>query len=245
MLRGVDFDDADLGGADFERADMRQIRLATVNMISVGEQQTSFREAQLSGSRLARACMQGVDFTGAVMTNAVMSDADMRGAVFVGADMTGVEMRGSFTTASDFRGATGLLPAQREMIESRGAKIARRVDPADPVFRKQLADHLRWINSDGREGTQLALDGCDLSNADFSGILFAAARLQFCSFAFADLSGAILAGADITGVNFRGANMTRADLRGANLDAAILTAATTTDMLVGPLPGGLVNRGVR
>lgn len=239
VLRGVDFDEADLGGADFERADMRQIRLATVNMISIGQQQTSFREAQLSGSRLARACMQGVDFTGAVLTNAVLADADMRGAVFVGADLTGVELRGSFTTESDFRGVTGLSADQREMVERRGARLARRIDPADPAFRKQLDEHRRWIDSGGKAGTRLVLEGCDLSHADFSGILFAAASLQYSSFAAAKLSGAIFAGADVQGVNFRKADLSGADLRGANIDRAITSMAVLAGAQLGELPPGL------
>src|SRR5262249_24912771 len=59
-LRSDNFDGADLGSADFERADMRAIRLTGVNMLAVGPDATSFRGANLSEARLARACLQAV-----------------------------------------------------------------------------------------------------------------------------------------------------------------------------------------
>ena len=86
--------------------------------------------------------------------------------------------------------------------------------------------------------------GCDLSNADFSGFLFAAARLQYCSFAFATLVGAVFAGADVTGANFRGANLGRADMRGVNIESAVMTRASTIGMLEGALPRGKLRKAL-
>src|SRR6185369_2083107 len=166
VLRSVDFDGADLGSADFERADMRAIRLTTVNLLAVGPEATSFRGANLSDARLARACLQSVDFTGAVLKNCVVDESDCRGAVFVGCDLSGVDVGRMMIGNSDFRAATGLSAEQNATLAARGAKIGRRLDHRSEEFRLLLAEHRQWIDSGGRQGAQAVLIECDLAGLD-------------------------------------------------------------------------------
>jgi uncharacterized protein YjbI with pentapeptide repeats len=96
-----------------------------------------------------------------------------------------------------------------------------------------LKAHSKWIQSSGREGTQLNLanrdlDNIQLSNGDWSVANFKratlrSARLDGCIFQFTDFSGADLTGANLAKCDFRGANLAAAKLSGTNLDQAVFS----------------------
>jgi uncharacterized protein YjbI with pentapeptide repeats len=205
-------------------------------MLAVGPDATSFRGANLSDARLARACLQAVDFTGAVLQNCALEESDCRGAVFVGADMSGVDIGKMLIGNSDFRAVTGLSAAQNAALAARGAKIGRRIDHRSESFRLMLAQHRLWIFSGGRQGARAALIECDLSGLDLAGVVLAAADLSYASFAGANLAKSVLAAATVTGANFRRADLSGADLRGTAVAGAVIRGATIAGAQFGALP---------
>jgi uncharacterized protein YjbI with pentapeptide repeats len=221
---------------------MRAIRLTTVNLLAVGPEATSCRGANLSDARLARACLQSVDVTGAVLKNCVVDESDCRGAVFVGCDLSGVDVGRMMIGNSDFRAATGLSAEQNATLAARGAKIGRRLDHHSEEFRQLLAEHRQWIDSVGRQGAQAVLIECDLAGLDLTGVILAAADLSYASFAGATLRKAVLAGAIVEGTNFRAADLSGADLRGTAFETAVSRGAVTDGALLGPLPSGFLGR---
>ena len=83
-----------------------------------------------------------------------------------------------------------------------------------------LAEHSRWVESEGKSGTRARLRGADLSNADLGD-----ADLGDANLSNANLSNAYLTNADLRDANLRDANLFGANLSGANLSGANLSDA--------------------
>jgi uncharacterized protein YjbI with pentapeptide repeats len=123
--------------------------------------------------------------------------------------------------------------------------VSDRPRPTDEELRAVLAQHRRWVESNGREGARADLSERDLSGLDLSGVNLASARLNgtnlngsnlngadlngaylvTASLARAELNLATLAGARLTDAYLVGAEMCRADLSGAYLERAHLQQA--------------------
>lgn len=103
-----------------------------------------------------------------------------------------------------------------------------------------LAEHKKWIDSDGKEGAQADLSSCDLKDANLQDAnlqgtnlqganlqdaRFWAANLQGANFSGAILNGANLLDAELQNAGFMGANLGDAYLEGANLKQAFLRDA--------------------
>ena len=83
---------------------------------------------------------------------------------------------------------------------------------------ERIAQHKRWLDTDGKRGKKLYLCKEDLSGENLRHADLSSENLRH-----ADLSGANLGYADLSGVNLRyadlsSANLGYADLSGANLD---------------------------
>jgi len=86
---------------------------------------------------------------------------------------------------------------------------------------KILADHKKWLQSDGGERANLrnaGLRNADLRRADLRGANLRNADLRSADLRGADLRNADLRNADLRGADLRNADLRRADLRGADLD---------------------------
>ena len=70
-------------------------------------------------------------------------------------------------------------------------------------LKEVLADHVKWLNSDG--GSRADLRGAVLSDADLSRAVLSRADLRGADLSDADLSDADLRGADLSGAVLRGA----------------------------------------
>ncbi len=94
-------------------------------------------------------------------------------------------------------------------------------DPSEisstPDLKKILADHKKWLDSNGQEG-QLA----NLKNAHLKGAVLIGANLKNANLQEANLYGAYLKNANLEGANLEGANLRGANLRWANLKNANL-----------------------
>ncbi len=83
-----------------------------------------------------------------------------------------------------------------------------------------IANHRRWLNSDGKDGEKAVLIRAKLVGADFYSV-----RLSRANFQGADLRGADLSEADLYEANFEDANLVDATLAWASLDGANLNWA--------------------
>ncbi len=105
----------------------------------------------------------------------------------------------------------------RDAAQEEDAKL-RKV--SDEELKQILADHQRWVETDGKEGEQ-----SDLSRTDLQGAALVGANLVSASLQGANLGGAKLQKAILFRANLQGADLPRADLQGADLRGADLTKA--------------------
>ncbi len=99
---------------------------------------------------------------------------------------------------------------------------------------KILADHKKWLETEGKKGLHANLSKASLNNADLGDADLRQANLRLADLTEADLSRthlsrAILSFADLTGTDLTEANLTEADLIWANLTGADLTGANLTE----------------
>jgi uncharacterized protein YjbI with pentapeptide repeats len=98
-----------------------------------------------------------------------------------------------------------------------------------------LAEHERWLRTNGAEGRRASLDKADFRHVDLSDRNLSRANLSNASFknvnlSHANLASAHLGGADLSGANLNGADLTevvlvKANLSGANFSASMLDRA--------------------
>lgn len=88
-----------------------------------------------------------------------------------------------------------------------------------------LAEHARWVQSDGQQGARAALARAGLAGCELSGRTLQKADLAGADLRRARLHGADLRGADLTGADLHGADLTDARLDGATLDDADIAGA--------------------
>lgn len=94
-----------------------------------------------------------------------------------------------------------------------------RYEPKAFEIAMEHREHLRWLESDGREGERMDLQNCNMGDYPFRGLDLRKADLRD-SVWYGDLSGADLSGADL-----RHANLEYTDLTDANLEGALIYGA--------------------
>ncbi|WP_164019885.1 NACHT domain-containing protein [Pyxidicoccus trucidator] len=97
-LRGADFREAHLEGANFSRTNFRAVP-------SGGSLPTSFVRAHLDGASLMNAELSGCNFDAASLREAGLAGAVMDGAVFVGANLDAAELTDASAVHAVFDGA--------------------------------------------------------------------------------------------------------------------------------------------
>ncbi len=90
----------DLAGRNFERADLRRVRLSGANLRGV-----NFRHADLRRAFLDEADLRGADFTGANLEFAVLGGANLSQARFCSAQVQRANLVGATGHHADFTGA--------------------------------------------------------------------------------------------------------------------------------------------
>ena len=133
--------------------------------------------------------------------------------------------------------ATPILPADLELIclSAQDEEKAERRQQRTRFLLRALCDHFQWLKGSGGERAELpdldlsdiALEGRDLSQANFKGSDLSGASLQKSRLSGANFSGAVLRGADLRGADLSGADLSNADLRGAILIGAKLEGVDT------------------
>lgn len=133
--------------------------------------------------------------------------------------------------------ASPVLPLDLELIclSALDEEKAERRQQRTRFLLRAFADHFQWLKGSGGERAELpdldlseiALEGRDLSQANFRGADLSGASLQKSRLSGANFSGAVLRGADLRGADLSGADLSNADLRGAVLIGAKLEGVDT------------------
>ncbi len=113
-----------------------------------------------------------------------------------------------------------MTDAPKESQEPGAPKEPPYKEVSETELKRVLAEHEKWLQTDGEEGAQATLTGANLQRANLYG-----ANLQRANLRDADLQGAKLQKAKLLGANLSGANLSGANLSGANLSGAKLTEA--------------------
>jgi pentapeptide repeat protein len=95
-----------------------------------------------------------------------------------------------------------------------------RIDYGDrPLpMHKLILDHQRWLNSNGRFGQELDLDGLWFNHCDLDGVDLSRARLEGAYFEGGSARGARFVGTDLYMATFESCDVEGADFSGARLD---------------------------
>lgn len=180
-LRGAIMRGANLTGADLTEADLREGAIAQMDkekglaILTHKSQENdagtaNFTGANLSGSKMAGIAAQKADFTDAMLLGTRMIRANLRGSSFQGANLEGADLSGADLTDTDFTHAvligTKTVMAKKQGMNTEGALTSAPVgiDASElehPVA-EQIAEHVRWCDTNGKEGKPSLFDGTDL-----------------------------------------------------------------------------------
>ena len=94
------------------------------------------------------------------------------------------------------------------------------------ILKEVLALHEKWVKSEGKEGTRLALHNAPLQEADLHDMNLQDADLTGARLSVADLMRTNLRRANLRDADFWMADMKDANLQGADLQGAILSDVT-------------------
>jgi len=113
-----------------------------------------------------------------------------------------------------------MTDAPEESQEPGAPKEPQYKEVSETELKRVLAEHEKWLQTDGEEGAQANLTGAKLQRANLRDADLQGANLRGAKLQKANLFGAKLQGAKLQKAKLQGAN-----LRGANLSGAKLTEA--------------------
>ena len=94
------------------------------------------------------------------------------------------------------------------------------------ILKEVLAQHAKWVASEGKEGTQLSIQHALLQEADLHDVNLQDAHLPGAKLSVADLMRANLHRANLRDADFWMADLKDANLQGADLQGANLSEVT-------------------
>ncbi|MBO6764141.1 pentapeptide repeat-containing protein [Maricaulis sp.] len=254
-LRGAIMRGANLTGADLTEADLREGAIAQIDkekglaVLTHKTQGNDSDKANFTGANLSRSKMAGItaqkfDFTDAMLLGTRMIRANLRGSSFQGANLEGADLSGADLTDTDFTNAvligTKTVMAKKDRMRTDGALTEAPVgidaNTLDNPVANQIAEHMKWCETNGREGKPSLFDGTDLRGlTSLAGKTLTAFHARGATLYGLDLEGAQLQGARLEKADLRMVSLRGADLRGADLTGANLSNADLRDCQLGPL----------
>lgn len=209
ILRGADFQEADLGrahledailtGADLRRADLGRAHLRRATLTEANLQEAWLEDADLRDARLSGADLRGANLADARLTGADLSRADLQKALLQRAALHLATLQ-----HADLRQAN-LQEAQLQRADLRRAEL-QGVKARRAILRDALLQHAD-------------LQRADLREADLQGGGFQEAHLEGADLREAHLEGAFLEGARLEGADLSTAlGLTREQLESAHYD---------------------------
>jgi uncharacterized protein YjbI with pentapeptide repeats len=109
-LRGADFSESYLWGADLSWTDLRESIFEDANLENVNLEAANLTAANLTGAYLWKTNLESVDLQHAMLENAILREsrlakADLSGAKLMGADLTGAVLEETNLMGADLRHA--------------------------------------------------------------------------------------------------------------------------------------------
>lgn len=223
----LDFSGRTLDGASFREAYLPYVDLA----------ETSLKQADFSGSRLAVASLDGADLTGANLTNASVSgslqDVTLESVTLDKASLSFsgkiASLKGATLTRASFRS-----PRLQMVADYRSERLR--------------VGSLENIDASGVAAQRASFVALRMAAANFSSADLEHARFQFLNldralFRGANLQGASFCEADLSNADFANANLRRASflsvkLDGVRLDGAVFDSETAWPEGFDPLKAG-------
>lgn len=135
---------------------------------------------------------------------------------------------------------TKTVMAKKDRMRTEGAlteaPVGIDVNSLENPVADQIAEHMKWCETDGREGQPSLFDGTDLRGlTSLAGKTLTAFHARGATLYGLDLEGAQLQGARLEKADLRMVSLRGADLRGADLTGANLSNADLRDCQLGPL----------
>jgi uncharacterized protein YjbI with pentapeptide repeats len=190
QLQGASFDgallrDVSLVWANLQKASLEQADLQGANLDHAQLEGASLKGAQLQGASLRYAVLRSACLDAAQLQGTSLNDAQLQGASFAIAKLQGAFLNGAKLHGANFRAAT-LLGASLDDAELQGVSL--------------------W---------QTQLQGASFLRSKLQGALFDRTNLQAAQLDNAELQGTSLDGSDVQGASFRKIFAWRADVRRA------------------------------
>ncbi len=256
-LRGTSLQGANLSNADMFECDFREGTLAeavgrgefeflTHDGSSADLEETSFVSANLDRARMNGVTAIRADFSNAVMRDCKLVRAKLTHARLTGANLENADLGGADLVGANLDGAV-LTGACMEMVTTQDTSMigvlteavaGRALDDLEEPVEDLLANHVKFIATNGAEGAVAVFTGADMrslktladldltglqaSNANMYGMNMERVRLQGANLEGVDLRCSQLGGADLRGINLRGAKLGGADLRDCKLGPLLL-----------------------
>ena len=237
-LEGANLQGAKLTGVDFRGANLSRAILSNCHLQgsdfssggNSGNENARLTEAKLDHALLCEANLNGCDMSGAELVDADLTGADLSKAVLIGAELSGAHLD-NVRLDNTVIEISRLSPAQRTQVGStKGIVKPSYLEISDTAINTAVEKHIAWIESGGKNGARLDIEGVRIASYCFSGRNLAGARFRRCSFNGLDLSSVILdmadlSYADLTHTNLKDASLKGTTLRGADLSNSNMTAA--------------------
>ena len=156
---GTQCRDADLSGANLQRADLHNADLSGANLagarlIPAGLYSANLASAKLTGADLTDADLLGAKLQGADLVRADLTGGNLGGAILYRADLTGANLHRADLTYADLHRAD-LTGANLERADLRGANlIAAELDGANLTgarFRRTIMPDESWCTGSAED----------------------------------------------------------------------------------------------
>jgi uncharacterized protein YjbI with pentapeptide repeats len=206
ILRGADFQYANLSHSDLSYSDISSTNLKGANLQYANLKGANLQYANLKGANLQCANLKGANLQCANLKGANLQYAhlsnNLAGANLIGVSLMGIDLHGANLAGANLAGANlmcaNLMGANLVGADVRGANLG------GANFRGANFRGANLANTDLRDTN---LIGANLNNANLNNANLRGANLIGSDFICADLSGADLSGASISNTDFSGANI--------------------------------------
>jgi len=198
-LRGMNFSEVDLAGANFSGANLTGTRFENCDLTNA-----IFKKANLTGTSMRQAFLKGANLKSADLSNADLEEIYLADANLKRANLSGVSMMNS----------GHLETANLTGANFSGANLS--FNWTETVWDEELEDYVERTPG-------VNLSGMDLQGMNFSNANLMRANLSGANLARVDFSGANLIKVDFTGANLTGCDLSNSDLTSAKLDRVDLS----------------------
>lgn len=251
-LRGARIENSNLQDTNLEKADLRVGGFSESGTFDTGTA-VSFRGANLAGARLVGTTASKADFSDAIMSGVNITSADLTGAQFDGADLSNAKIDGAQLSGANLQ-STILTGVELNEIKCFGIDLStavtdentgRSLSELDEPLEKLIEQHHLWVQSGGKEGSNLDLSNIDLRkmggdlkmekltaikavNALFFGMNLYKLQLQSAVLDDSDFRNCDMEEADIRGSSFKNALFSHANMQKTNANALLFGAGDGT-----------------